>query len=62
MESAFYLITNGTNLFLKPLVSLVIGDANQAFLSQVVEDLSKDTNMVIIDEVNRTMDNSTEGF
>ena len=35
MESAFYLTTNGTNLFLKYLVSLIIGYANQAFFSQV---------------------------
>ena len=34
-ESAFYLTTNGTHLFLKHLVSLILGDANQAFLSQV---------------------------
>ena len=31
MESAFYLTTNGKNLFLKPLFSLIIGDANHAF-------------------------------
>ena len=34
-ENAFYLITNGTNLFLKPLVLLIIGDTNQAFISHV---------------------------
>ena len=34
-ESTLYLTTNVTNLFLKPLVSLIIGDINQAFLSQV---------------------------
>ena len=49
-ESALYLTTNGTNLFLKPLVSLIIEDANQAFLSQVGEDLSTDTAMDIIEE------------
>ena len=32
VESAFYLTPNGTNLFLKPLVSLIIGDINQVFL------------------------------
>ena len=36
VDSAFYLTTNGKNHFLKLLVSLIIGDANQAFLSQVV--------------------------
>ena len=60
MESAFCLTTNGTNLFLKPLVSLIIGDSNQAFLSKVVEDLSKDTAMDIMEEVNRTANTSTE--
>ena len=60
MESAFYLTTNGTNLFLKPLVSLIIGYANPAFLSQVGEDLSKDTAMSIMEEVNRTTNTSTE--
>ena len=29
VDSAFYLTTNGTNLFLKPLVSFIIGYANQ---------------------------------
>ena len=62
MEIAFYLTTNGTNLFLKPMVSLIIGDANQAFLSQVGEDLSKDTAMAIMEEVNRTANTSTEGL
>ena len=49
VESAFYLIMNDTNLFLKPLVSLIIEDANQAFLSQVGEDLFKDTAMAIME-------------
>ena len=35
MESDFYLTMNGTNMFLKHLVSLIIGDANQEFISQV---------------------------
>ena len=48
-ESALYLTPNGTNLLLKPLVSLIIGDENQAFLSQVGEDLAKDTVMDIMD-------------
>ena len=61
LESDFYLTTNGTNLFLKPLVSLIIGDANQEFLSQVGEDLSKDTNMAIMEELNRTTNTSTKG-
>ena len=62
VESALYLTTNGTNLFLKPLVSFIIGDANKAFFSQVVEDLSKDTVMAIMEKVNRTANTSTEGF
>ena len=33
VEGALYLTTNGKNLFVKPLVSLIIGDANQTFLS-----------------------------
>ena len=33
VESALYITMNGTNLFLKPLISLIIGNANQAFLS-----------------------------
>ena len=49
VEIDFYLTTNGTNLFLKPLVSLIIGDSNQVFLSQVVEDLSKGTAMDIME-------------
>ena len=61
LESDFYLTTNGTNLFLKPLVSLIIGDANQEFLSQVGEDLSKDTDMAIMEELNRTTNTSTKG-
>ena len=52
---------NGTNLFLKPLVSLIIGDANQAFLSQIGEYLSKDTTMAIMEKLNRTVNTSTEG-
>ena len=35
VKSAFYLTTNGTNLFWKPLVSLIIWYSNQVFLSQV---------------------------
>ena len=35
MESVLYLNSNGTNLFLKPLVSFIIGDANQTFILQV---------------------------
>ena len=61
MESAFHLTTNGKNLLLKPLLSLIIGYANQAFLSQVGEDLSKDTAMDIMEEVNRTANTSMEG-
>ena len=60
-ESDFYLTTDGTDLFLKPLVSLIIGDINQAFLSQVGEDLSKDTAMVITEKVNRTANTSAGG-
>ena len=41
VDSTLYLTTHVTNLFLKPLVSLVIEDANQEFLSQLGEDLSK---------------------
>ena len=59
--STFYLTPNGTHLYLKPLVSLIIGDANQAFLSQAGEDLSKDTAMAIMDELNCTANTSTEG-
>ena len=33
MESALYLTMNATHLFLKPLISLIIGDKNQEFLS-----------------------------
>ena len=61
MESAFYLTMNGTNLFLKPLVSLIIGYTNQAFLSRVGEELSKDTVITIMEEVNRTKNTSAEG-
>ena len=61
VESAFYLTNNGTNLFLKPLVSLMIGDSNHKFISQVVEYVSKDTTMAIMDEVNRTKNTLTEG-
>ena len=46
---------------MKPLVSLIIGDANKAFLSQAGEDLSKDTVVDITGEVNRTTNTSTEG-
>ena len=62
VESAFSLSLYGTNLFFKPLISLITGEANQAFLSQVGQDLSKDTAMAIMDEVNRTANNSTEGI
>ena len=60
VESDFYLTTNDTNLLLKPLVLLVICDANQSFLSHVVEYLSKDTYMAIMDKVNSTANTSTE--
>ena len=62
MESDLYFTTNGTNLFLKPLVSFIIGDANQEFLSQEGEYLSKDTFMAIMEEVNRTANTSAEGL
>ena len=62
VESAFYLNTNGKNLLLKPLVSLITEDVNQAFLSQVGEDLSKDTAMAIMEEVKHITNTSTEGF
>ena len=62
VEIAFYLSSNSTNLFLKPLVSLTIVDANQEFLSQVGEDLSKDTSMDIMDKENHTANTSTELF
>ena len=61
MESAFYLNPNGTNLFLKPLVPLIIGYANKAFISQLGEDLSNETAIDIMDEVNRTANNSIDG-
>ena len=61
VDSAFYLTMNGTNLFLKLLVSLIIGYANQAFISQLVEDLSKETAMAIMEEVNSTANTSTGG-
>ena len=62
MEIAFYLSSNSTNLFLKPLVSLTIVDANQEFLSQVGEDLSRETAMAIMYEVNCNANTSAEGF
>ena len=62
IDSVFYLTPNGTDLFLKPLVSLNLGDENQEFLSQVVEDLSNYTDMDIMNEVNHTMNASTEVF
>ena len=62
MKSALYLTSNGKNLFFKPLVSLIIGDANQAFFSQVGEYLSRDTVIDIKDKVNRTSNNLTEQF
>ena len=49
MKSDFYLTHNGINMFLKHMVSLIIGDENQAFISQAGEDLSKDTTMAIMD-------------
>ena len=48
-ESSFCLNPNGTKLFLKPLVPFITGDKNQAFLPQVGADLSKDTDMAIMD-------------
>ena len=62
MESDLYFTTNGTNLFLKPLVPLIIGDANREFLSSEGEYLSKDTFMAIMEEVNRIENTSTEGI
>ena len=59
MESSLYLTSNGTYLFLEPLVSLTIGYANQDFISQLGEDLSKDTATAIMDEVKRTTNAST---
>ena len=59
MESAFYITTNGTNLFLKPLVSFITGDANQVFLSQVGEDLYNYTAVSIMEEVNLAANTST---
>ena len=38
-----------------------MGDANDAFISQAGEDLSKDTAMAITEEVNRNSNNSTKG-
>ena len=49
VKSDFYLKMNGATLFLKPMVSLIIGDANHAFLSQVGENLSTDTEMAIME-------------
>ena len=54
VDGAFYMTPHDTNLFLKPLVSFIILYSNQDFLSQVGEDLSNDTAMDIMDEVNRT--------
>ena len=62
VESAFYLTSNGKHLFLNPLVSLTIGDVNKEFISQVGDDLSKDTATTIMDEVNQNANNSTERF
>ena len=45
-------------MFLKPLVSLTIGDANEDFLSQLGDDLSKDTVIAIMDKVNCTVNTS----
>ena len=47
---------------MKPLFSLVIVDTNKTFLSHVGEDLSKETDIAVMDEVNRTSNNSTEEF
>ena len=60
MERDFYLTSNGTHLLLEPLVSLTIGYANQAFLSHVGDDIPNDTTMYIMDEVNHTVNTSTE--
>ena len=54
-------LEKGTTLFLKTLFSLIIGDSNQAFLSQVLEELSKDTYTDIMEDVNCTANTSTEG-
>ena len=62
MEIALYLTSNSTNLLLKPLVSLTIQDANHEFLSPVGEDLSNNTAMAIMDEVNCITNTSTEYF
>ena len=62
MEISFCLNSNGKNLFFKPLVSLNIGDANHEFISQVGEDLSKETFMDIMKKVKHTADISTEIF
>ena len=43
------------------MVSLIIGYENQEFLSQVVEYLSKDIAIAIMDKVNQTKNTSTEG-
>ena len=58
----FYLNSNGTNMFLKHFISLTIGDENQMFILHVGEDLSKDTAMAIMNEVNRTTNTSTDEF
>ena len=59
VQSDLYLTTNGTNLLLKPLISLITGDMNQAFLSNVGEDMSKETSIAITEEVIRTINTST---
>ena len=43
------------------MVSLIVGDANREFLSQVGEDLPKYTDIDIMDKLNRTKNTSTEG-
>ena len=43
------------------MVSLIIGYENQEFLSQVLEYLSKDIDMAIMEKVNHTKTTSTEG-
>ena len=62
VEISFYLTPNGTNLLLKPLVSLIIVDSNKLFLSQVGENRSKYTDMDIMDKVKLTANTSIEGF
>ena len=60
VDSTFLLTTNGTNLVLKPMVPLIMVDANQAFLSQLGEDISKYTDMAIMNELNFAANTLTE--